>query len=315
MIVGIDISKDWFDTAWSVAGQTRNHHFAYTEESIEALLAQAPPDAHFVMEATGIYHARLALRLFEAGRPVSVINPLVIKRYAQMKLLRVKSDRADAALIMQYGEQQACPLWAPAREEVQELQQAHGWLNDLITERTRLLNRQQAHARCIKPAAFVVKQMKLQLRHIEVRIKDCEQHLETLVKKSFAELYERLQTIPSIGAKTALELIIVTDGFTRFEDVKELCAYIGVSPTTFSSGSSVRGKGGIAKMGQGRIRQLLYICSWTAKTCNPACLRLYARLKAAGKPLKVINIAIAHKLLRQAFAVATQKTSFSPEFA
>ena len=50
------------------------------------------------------------------------------------------------------------------------------------------------------------------------------QHLETLVKKSFAGLYKRLQTIPSIGTKTALELIIVTDGFTRFEDVKALCA-------------------------------------------------------------------------------------------
>lgn len=315
MIVGIDISKDWFDTAWLVSDQLFSQRFPYTDEGIEQLLVQVPAEAVFVMEATGTYHTRLAVKLFEAGRKISVVNPLVIKRYAQMKLLRVKSDRADAALIMQYAQHETPALWAPASEEVQELQQAHGWLNDLITERTRLLNRQQAHAHRARPSAFVIKQMNLQLQQLQQRITECEQHLETLVKKSFAELRERLLTIPSIGDKTVLELIIVTDGFTRFEDIKALCAYIGVSPTTFRSGSSVRGKGGIAKMGQGRIRQLLYLCTWTARTCNLACKKLYQRLQAAGKPPKVIGMAIAHKLLRQAFAVATKNVKFSSEFA
>lgn len=147
-VVGIDISKDWLDAAWSDAGNIQVQRFAYTDEGIEQLLEQAPEDAVFVMEATGTYHARLALRLFEAGCKVSVVNPLVIKRYAQMKLMRVKSDRADAVLIMQYGQQETPALWSPTSEQVQELQQAHGWLNDLITERTRLLNRQQAHLPC-----------------------------------------------------------------------------------------------------------------------------------------------------------------------
>lgn len=315
MIVGIDISKDWFDIAWQDADQLKNQRFSYTEEGMVQLLDQLPTEAVYVMEATGTYHTRLAVKLFEAGRKVSVVNALIIKRYAQMKLRRVKSDPADAALIMQFAQHEAPPLWAPASEEVQELQQAHGWLNDLITERTRLLNRQQAHAHRAKPSPFVIKQMNRQQHQLQQHIHACEQHLEQLVKKSFVGLYERLQTIPAIGAKTALELIIITDGFTRFEEVKALCAYTGVSPTTFRSGSSVRGKGGIAKMGQGRIRQLLYVCSWTARTYNPACNKLYQRLKTAGKSPKVIGIAIAHKLLRQAFAIATKNTTFSPEFA
>lgn len=315
MIIGIDISKAWFDAAWTSAGQRRHQRFEYTGEGIGQLLEQTPPGAHYVMEATGTYHARLALRLHESGRGVSVVNPLVIRRFAQMQLSRVKSDRADAELIRRYGEQQPLSPWSPATAEVLELQQAHGWLDDLIGERTRLLNRREAHAHHAKPSAFVISQMAAQLQQLDKQIKDCERHLEVLVKKSFSELFERLLTIPSIGAKTAIELIIVTDGFKRFEDVKALCAYIGVSPTTFRSGSSVNGKGGIAKLGQGRMRQLLYLCSWTAKTCNPACKALYARLKALGKPPKVINIAIAHKLLRQAFAVATTNATFSAEFA
>lgn len=315
MIVGIDISKKWFDAAWQVDGQGRHQRFEYTEEGIGQLLAQTPEDAHYVMEATGTYHARLALRLHESGRRVNVVNPLVIKRFAQMQLSRVKSDRADADLIRRYGEQQPLSPWTPATDEVLELQQAHGWLDDLIAERTRLINRQEAHAHHARPSAFVISQMAAQRQQLDGQIKACERHLEVLVKKSFTELFERRLTIPSIGAKTAIELIIVTDGFRRFEDVKALCAYIGVSPTTFRSGSSVNGKGGIAKLGQGRMRQLLYLCSWTAKTCNPACRALHTRLKALGKPPKVINIAIAHKLLRQAFAVATTNAPFSAEYA
>lgn len=315
MFVGIDISKEWFDAAWQAQGRVHCQQYAYTQEGIEQLLEQAPEQAVFVMEATGTYHARLALRLFEAGREVSVLNPLVLKRYAQMKLLRVKSDKADAQLILSYAQEHRPALWQPASEQVQELQQAHGWLHDLIGERTRLLNRQQAQAHRARPSAFVAKQMQGQLEQLQARITECEQHLEVLVKKSFAGLYERLLTIPSIGAKTALELIIVTDGFTRFEDVKELCAYIGVSPTTMRSGSSVRGRGGIAKLGQARMRQLLYLCTWSARSCNPACQQLYQRLKALGKPAKVISIAIAHKLLRQAHAVATKNVRFSADFA
>lgn len=315
MIVGIDISKATFDIAWELDGEVRHRQLAYTEEGIAQLLELTAEDSHYVMEATGIYHVRLALSLYESGRRVSVVNPLVIKRFIQMQLSRAKSDKADAEQIRCYGEQHELLAWSPADSEVLELQQAHGWLDDLIRERSRLLNRQEAHRHHGRPSSFVTRQMSAQLQQLDRQIKGCERHLEVLVKKSFAELYERLLTIPSVGPKTAIELIVVTDGFSRFEDVKALCAYIGVSPTTFRSGSSINGRGAIAKLGHGRMRQLLYLCSWTAKRCNPACSALYGRLKAAGKPAKVINIAIAHKLLRQAFAVATTNRPFLPECA
>src|SRR5690606_29200435 len=111
MIIGIDVSKAWFDAAWEAEGQVRHQRFDYTGAGMDALLEQTAPDAHYVMEATGIYHARLALRLHESGRHVSVVNPLVIKRYAQMQLSRVKSDKADADLLRRYGERQALSLW------------------------------------------------------------------------------------------------------------------------------------------------------------------------------------------------------------
>ena len=315
MIIGIDISKQSFDAAWMADKKVHHQRFDYTDEGMGTFLARTPREAHYVMEATGIYHARLALRLHASGRRVTVVNPLVIKRFAQMRLSRAKSDKADAERIRQYGEQHALLPWAPTSPDILELQQAQSWLDDLIRERTRLTNRQETCAHPPKTSPFVLQQMAAQRRHLDTQSKECEQHLTVTVKKSFPELYARLLTIPALGPKTAMGLIVVTHGFSRFDDIKALCAYIGVSPTTFRSGTSVKGKGTIAKMGQGRMRQLLYLCSWTAKRCNPACRDLYDRLKASGKPPKVINIAIAHKLVRQAFAVATQNVPYSAAFA
>jgi transposase len=314
-VVGIDISKESFDASWVAQGKAQHHSYEYTDEGMDQFIEQAPLNACYVMEATGIYHTRLALKLYDARREVSVVNPLVIKRFSQMQLSRVKSDKADARMIREYGEANELTYWSPSSSEVLELQQAHGWLNDLIVERTRLINRQEAHTQQPRSSSFVKNQMEHQLKQLNHQIKDCEEHLKVVVKKSFKDLYERLLTIPSIGPKTAIELLIITNGFQRFEDIKALSAYVGVSPTTFESGTSIKGRGSISKMGAGRIRQLLYLCSWTAKYCNPSCAELNARLQAQGKPAKVINIAIAHKLLRQAFAVATKNQPYSEEYA
>lgn len=315
MIVGIDVAKASFDAAWEADGRARHRQFEYTDAGLAALLAATPQAAHYVMEATGIYHARLALWLYEAKRQVSVVNPLVVKRFAQMQLSRVKSDKADAALLRHYGLAHPLAAWTPTPVDVLELQQAHGWLDDLLSERTRLLNREEAHAHAPRPSPFVTNAIAARAQQLDGQIKTCERHVEALVKKSFPELYARLTTIPAIGPKTAIALIVVTHGFRRFADIKALAAYVGVSPTTYRSGTSVKGHGTIAKLGQGRLRQLLYLCSWTAKHCNPACRALHARLKTAGKPKKVINIAIAHKLLRQAFAVATSSRPFLADLA
>ena len=315
MIVGIDISKDTFDASWVVSDREHSKKYDYDKLGLKSFFNDTPDDALFLMEATGVYHTLLALKLYETKRQVSVCNPLVIKRYSQMKLTRAKTDKADARLIRMFGEENNPSIWSPNSEEINELKQAHSWLNDQIQERTRLLNRQEAHNHQAQKSTFVKKQMNSQLKSLNLQIKDCEKHLEKVVKKHFADLYSRLLTIPSIGSKTALELIIITGGFSRFEDIKSLSSYVGVSPTNYESGISVKGKGHIAKMGNGRIRQLLYICSWTAKSCNTSCKELSERMSEKGKAKKVINIAIAHKLLRQAFAVATKNVTYSVNYA
>ena len=51
---------------------------------------------------------------------------------------------------------------------------------------------------------------------------------------------------------------------------------------------------------------MLYVCSWSAKKYNIACKELYDRLVEKGKAKKIALIAVANKLLKQAFALASK---------
>ncbi|MBN4082541.1 IS110 family transposase [Mariprofundus ferrooxydans] len=138
-----------------------------------------------------------------------------------------------------------------------------------------------------------------------------------LVKKHHADTFELITSIPGVGAKTATMMICLTDGFQKFQhnEVKQFISYIGMSPRTFNSGTSVKGRAHITKVGNGRIRSLLYMCSWTAKRYNQQCADLYKRLSEKGKPEMVIKVAIAHKIVRQIFGVMKNGQPFSNEFA
>ena len=63
-----------------------------------------------------------------------------------------------------------------------------------------------------------------------------------------------------------------------------------------------------------RTRALLYVCAWSACKCNVSCKELYERLVQKGKPKKLALIAVANKLIKQAFAIATQNVVYDPNY-
>jgi transposase len=122
-----------------------------------------------------------------------------------------------------------------------------------------------------------------------------------------------LVTIPGLGNRAAALLIVLTDGFSKVTNHRQLSALAGLVPREFNSGSSVRGKKGICKMGNAQLRNVLYMCSMSAIKYNKSCMELYNRMKAAGKNGKVASIAVCNKLLKQAFAIATTGISYQAE--
>ena len=69
----------------------------------------------------------------------------------------------------------------------------------------------------------------------------------------------------SIGRKTAAQLLLFAKGFAHVENYRQLIAKAGLCPREYSSGSSVRGKTRITRMGGGSIRSKLFMCSFAAQ--------------------------------------------------
>lgn len=299
---GIDISKDFFDVM-DQHGYYRQ--FKNNKDGFKTFLKYLKQDSCCVMEATGVYHIQLANVLYEKGVFVSVVNPLIIKRFIQMNLRRIKTDKADAELICKYAQQNALKRFKPELEYVKESKIILENINLLLKSRTMFKNRLHAmDHKSSKHRNVLIKPLTRTIRDLTNQIQIMETELQRLIEENEPALLTRLQTIPGIGKSTAMFMIVMSDGFKKFESAKQFICFIGLSPVEKRSGSSVRGTGSISKQGDGKLRNLLFMCSFNACKSNKSCKDLYERIVAKGKSKKLALIAVANKLIKQSFAIA-----------
>ena len=266
------------------------------------------------MEATGYYHYRLAQFLDKKGAAVSVVNPLFVKRFIQMKLAKVKTDKSDAKAICDYAQMNVVPLYSALTDVQAECLQLFRLVDNYLKKRTATKNKMHGEEVLGIPSSFVYRSLKRDLKHLNMEVKAIEDRLLKLVKKDQQHQLTLLKSIPGMGTKTALFLIVATDGFAKFENAAQLCSYVGITPTIRESGSSVRGRSRISKVGNKKLRNLLFLCAFSACKHNKACKAIYDRIVAKGKSKKLALIAVANKLLKQAFAIVKSERPYDENY-
>jgi len=313
-VIGIDISKQKFDACFLDGKTQTSDVFTNDQDGFKRLTGFITNLDIVVMEATGPYFLKLATYLFERGYQVSVVNPLVIKHYSRMKLSRAKTDKKDAYLIACYGLGENPPLWKAQQEYIMQINQELSVLESFDKQITMIKNQLEALGVLPYCDKVALNALKTALATIEKQSIKLEQHLQGIVATHCQNAYDALKTIPGIGPKASLLLIAITGNFQKFSTSRQLISYLGLSPRIYQSGTSVKGKSHICKMGMAKARKTLYMCSWTAKFYNPQCKELYQRLKEKGKAERVIKIAIANKLVRMAFAVGKNLSTYEKNY-
>jgi transposase len=317
--IGIDVSKATLDIAWR---EKTNKHFKVSNDlnGFKEIIRKCPTNSHFVMEATGVYYLHLAYFLIKHNFDISVVNPLSIKRFSQMTLSRSKTDKADSFLIADYASSLTPKTWNAPKPKILEMQQLWTLSDKIITQKQMLKNQIEAFARNPFASKLALLSIKSILKILDKEMLRIEKELDKIVSTFYPREIEIVESIPGIGSKTSQALIIVSKGFTEFENGRNLCSFIGLTPRVSQSGTSLNSKGKITKMGQGKIRSLLYMCALTAVRKNAGCKQLYERFVKLGKPKKVALVAVAAKLVRQAVTMIKQdklfeeKLSLSPCF-
>jgi transposase len=295
---------------------SKGEHFQLTnnENGFKKLAKAIEKDALVVMEATGYYHYCLAQYLYQNGYFVAVVNPLSVKRFIQMKLSKVKTDKSDAKAICEYAISNEVPLYTAKDRSQAECLQLIRLIDTYLKHRTAVKNKLHGEKTLAIPSKAVYRSLNRSLKTIDKEIMVLETRLTELVKEHQQTQITLLKSIPGMGMKTALMLIVLSDGFNRFENAKQLCSYAGITPTIRESGSSVRGRSRISKMGNKKLRNLLFMCSFSACKHNKSCREIYERIISKGKSKKLALIAVSNKLLKQAFAIAKSGLPYDENF-
>ena len=308
---GLDISHLFFDVTDSLGNY---YQFKNSISGFKKFVKLLDINSHCVMEATGYYHYQLAYYLQEQGVKVSVENPLSVKRFIQMKLSKIKTDKSDSKLICEYAKQVELKLWKGNSKHQLECLQMIRLLSTYTKQSTMLKNKIHGETVLGIPSKSVVRSLKRILKELQKDMKTIEDKLLFLVKEVHQKLLTDLKSIPGIGPKTSLMLVVLTDGFDRFTSGSELCSYAGLTSLIRQSGSSVKGRPRISKIGNQKLRNLLFMCSFNACKYNHACKAIYDRIVAKGKSKKLTLIAVCNKLLKQAFAIAKSGLTYDNNY-
>jgi transposase len=314
IVIGIDISKRKFDLALWRDGKLKHKTFPNNATGhaalIEWLHERGVTAAHACMESTNVYGEALAEALFDHGYTVSMVNPARVKGYAQSELARTKTDKADAGVIARFCLALAPAPWTPDPLEIRELKALVRRLEALMEMRQQEVNRLH-----VAPPV-VAETVQAHIAFLDQSIKETKQRIRDHID-SHPDLKQKkalLESIPGIGEATIHVALSEFADITRFRNAKCLAAFIGVAPRERQSGSSVRGRTMLSKMGRSQLRKAFFMPALVALRYNPLLKAMRERMLAAGKAKMAIVGAAMRKLVHLIYGVLKSRKPFDAHY-
>jgi transposase len=306
--IGIDVCKSGFDVCCVTSGP--QGRFNNTADGVSRLLPLLPAAGTclIVVEATGGYERQLVGDLMTAGHQVSVVNPRQVRDFARAFNILAKTDRIDAAVLARFAEKvQPIPREKPGR--IDELRQ-------LVTRRRQLIEHRTAEKnRCAQGvSSFVRKSILRLIETINKDIKAIDKALLSLVKSDddWKNKFDKITEVTGLGPHTATTLVAEMPELGKVNR-QQAAALVGVAPFNRDSGQ-FKGRR-MVWGGRQSVRNVLYMAALSAMKHNDVIRDFAARLRAKGKPTKVVITACIRKLVVILNAMLKTNQSWQPRLA
>jgi transposase len=291
MICGVDVSSAWLDASIGRTGTPQR--FANTAEGIALLAAfchQQQVDL-VAMEATGGYERQPFQLLSEHGLLVAILNPRAVRQFAQSMGKLEKTDAIDAAMIAWFAEVKRSQPNALSPAGQQQLRALVTRLRQLTELRTAQKNQQRLVTDPAVQTSFaeILALLKRQMRALAEAI---AQHINA--DPLWHEFDQAFRTIKGVADRTVARIMAEMPEIGTLSN-KAASKLAGLAPLAHDSGKH-QGRRAI-RGGRASVRDLLFIVASVAGRYEPDFIAFRERLAGAGKPPKVVRIALAHKLL------------------
>lgn len=316
-VVGVDVSKKKLDvTLLKAEGGKRRKRVSNTTRGIVSLAEWIQKQVkgaavHVCMESTSVYWEELAETLVEGSYTVSVVNPLRIKGYAISQLRRSKTDPIDGDVIADFCQTQKPDAWTPPTAQQKKLRALVRHLEALKKSRIQQQNRlETCRDKDVRSSLETI------ITALEAAMKQVQAQIDELIDQDpdLKEKKELLVSIKGIGSITAIRILAEMFDLDQYDNAKAAAADVGVTTSHYRSGSSVRRRPRISRMGKAAVRAALYFPAISAIQFNPLVRKLAQRLKARGKHRAAIRVAAMRKLIHLAFGVLKHKKPFDPAY-
>jgi len=306
--IGVDVSKDSLDVA--VDGTRNLMHATNDDAGVQKVvrLAIRRQAAIVCFEATGGYEVRLWIALNEAGVPAAMVNPRLIRHFAQGLGRLAKTDAIDAHVIAEYarsGHPRLTPL-PTQTAKLKDVASRRGQLAEMLTaERNRL---HIARSPAIREA------IQAHIDWLQKELAQVDKDLRSAIKQSpeSQQRDEILRSVPGVGNGLSACVIARLPEIGALNRRKQ-AALVGVAPLNRDSGH-YHGKRTVWG-GRSAVRAALYMSTLSATRCNPVIRRFYLRLRANGKAKKTALTACMRKLLTILNAMVRTGTPWNPNYA
>lgn len=328
--VGIDVSKDSLQVCVSVidtngkvtikgSGKINNKTTAF--DSFLAWVDKHCKDKNlpirFVMESTGVYHEQLAWYLFQNDLTVSVVLPNKAKHYLKSVGNKSKNDKIDARGLSQMGLEQSLKLWEPLSKNIYQLRMLTRHYQTLQELKNQSENQRHSilHSRTIDK--FTLKHLEKLIKVYDKQLDETKQAIAKLVEKDaiLKAKIEQLCQIKGLALLSVATIVAETNGFTGFENIRQLVSFAGYDVIENQSGSRV-GKTRISKKGNSRIRRILHLPAFNAvRFGEPTCQALFERVFERTKIKMKGYVAVQKKLLTLCYAIWKNDTEYDPNYS
>lgn len=273
-------------------------------------------EVFFVMEATGVYHEKLAHWLHERSKKVVIVLPNKISNYVKTLDIKTVTDKTAAEAIARFGLERNLEPWQPPRQIFRTIKQLTRERDQIVSERTVIKNQLHAENSEAFPNSNSLKRLNNRIQLLNQQEKEIKKEISELIKKEekLKNQIDILTTIPGVGELTASIVLAETNGFEMIRNKRQLTSYSGLDVKEKQSGISVKGKPRISKKGNRYIRKALHLPSLAAVKHSEVYRDNYARLIGRhGIKMKAL-VAIQRKLLELMYILYKTKTTFDPEY-
>lgn len=319
---GIDVSSEKLDVFLrSSSGKGIHKIFQNTERGISKMshfMQTQQFHGKIVMESTGRYHGLCAVTLKEKGHLVSVINPLLLKKYQTAQIRKRKTDKFDAKLLAELAhKEENVPLFNMTREDLtvrNKISLMKSTEKSIQQMKATLKNYEDGLKKFDKELSPVEKLMFEQLKTLEKYKRALEKEIiENVFKDSCKDAQEAKSLLTSISgiSEYLAALIYFFFSFEHGPKVSQWIAYTGMEVSVAESGKW-QGKGRLSKRGNRYLRKRIFSAAWGALMNDESFKMYYDHLREGGRSYREALIIIGRKILRIAFSCLKNKKKFDP---